>query len=110
MQPDLRHRFSWNDVIAAAHRGAIGATEAALVQAVNGSGKLTVNIRRIGLGDETPVKSSIDVTLLQQHHRHYLSQSPRPARPSAVIEDHVEDRAPRLISAQRGKPDWSMSA
>ncbi|HEV7960012.1 MAG TPA: hypothetical protein VGP01_03205, partial [Rhizomicrobium sp.] len=53
---------SWDDVApAAAH---VSATEAALVQAVYANGKVTVNIRRLGQG-ENPTKTSVDVALLQ---------------------------------------------
>jgi hypothetical protein len=53
---------SWNDVAPAANR--INAVEAALVQVVYANNKVTVNIRRLGLG-ETPSKSSVDVPLQQ---------------------------------------------
>ncbi len=53
---------SWDDVAAAA--GHVNATEAALVQAVYANGKVTVNIRRLGQG-ENPTKTSLDVALLQ---------------------------------------------
>jgi hypothetical protein len=50
----------WGDVAAAA--SSIHASEAALLQAVYADGHLTVNIRRVGLG-ETPAKSSIEVPM-----------------------------------------------
>ena len=53
---------SWDDVATAA--GHAQATEAALVQIVSASGKVTVNIRRLGQG-ETPGKTSVEVPLLQ---------------------------------------------
>lgn len=53
-------KADWGDVAAAA--SSIHATEAALIQAVYASGHVTVNIRRLGLG-ETPAKSSIDVPM-----------------------------------------------
>jgi hypothetical protein len=53
---------SWGDVSTAA--GRIKASEAALVQVVYANGKVTVNVRRLGLG-EAPVKASVDVPLLQ---------------------------------------------
>ena len=48
----------------AAAAGRIAASEAALVEAVSVNGKVTVNIRRLGLG-ETPSKTSVDVPLIQ---------------------------------------------
>jgi hypothetical protein len=53
---------SWDSVAAAAAH--VNATEAALVQVVSASGKVTVNIRRLGQ-DESPVQTSVDVPLLQ---------------------------------------------
>jgi hypothetical protein len=53
---------TWNDVAAAANRNHV--TEVALVQALYANGKMTVNIRRLGLG-ETPAKTSVDVPMLQ---------------------------------------------
>lgn len=53
---------SWDDVAAAA--GHVSATEAALVQVVSANGKVTVNIRRLGQGENSP-KTSVDVPLLQ---------------------------------------------
>lgn len=53
---------TWNDVAAAAAKNRV--TEVALVQAIYANGKMTVNIRRLGLG-ETPAKTSLDVPLLQ---------------------------------------------
>ena len=51
---------SWGDVSAAARK--INASEAALVQTVYANNKVTVNIRRIGVG-ESPAKASVDVPL-----------------------------------------------
>ena len=53
---------TWNDVSAAANRNHV--TEVALVQALYANGKMTVNIRRLGLG-ETPARTSVDVPMLQ---------------------------------------------
>ena len=87
---------SWNDVAAAARR--VGASEAALVQAVNGSGKLTVNIRRIGLG-EAPARSSLDMPLLQTT----LSTYPSAASAAiGAIEDMWKTRA-AIDFSQRGR-------
>ena len=86
----------WNDVAPAAKR--VGASEAALVQVVNGSGKLTVNIRRIGLG-ETPVKSSQDLPLLQTTIATYPSAA---TAAIAAIEDMWKTRA-AIDFSQRGR-------
>ena len=53
---------TWNDVAAVAARNRV--TEVGLVQAVYANGKMTVNIRRLGVG-ETPAKSSVEVPVLQ---------------------------------------------
>jgi hypothetical protein len=53
---------SWNDVSAAAAKNHVG--EVALVQAVYASGKITVNIKRLGAG-QAPARTSLDVPLLQ---------------------------------------------
>lgn len=53
---------SWGDVSVAAHR--VGASEAALLQANYADSKVTVNIRRLGIG-EAPATSSVDVPLQQ---------------------------------------------
>jgi hypothetical protein len=87
---------AWNDVAAAARR--IGASEAALIQVVNGSGKLTVNIRRIGLG-EAPVKSNVDVPLLQTALATYPSAA---SAAIGVIEDMWKTRT-AIDFSQRGR-------
>jgi hypothetical protein len=53
---------TWSDVSAVAVKNHV--TEVGLVQAVSANGKVTVNIRRLGLG-EPPAKTSIDVPMLQ---------------------------------------------
>ena len=53
---------SWKDVSALAMKYHVG--EVALVQAIYSNGKMMVNIRRIGFGEQ-PVKNSVDVPLLQ---------------------------------------------
>ncbi len=52
----------WSDVSAVAVKNHV--TEVGLVQVVNANGKITVNIRRLGLGEQ-PAKTSVDVPLLQ---------------------------------------------
>ena len=53
---------TWNDVSAVAAKNRV--TEVGLVQAVSANGKMVVNIRRLGLGEQ-PAKVSADVPLLQ---------------------------------------------
>jgi hypothetical protein len=65
---------------------------------VNGSGKLTVNIRRIGLG-EVPVKTSLDVPLLQTTMATYPSAA---TATIATIEDIWKTRA-AIDFSQRGR-------
>ncbi len=79
-------KASWGDVSAAAAR--IGASEAALVQSVYANGKVTVNIRRLGLGQPT-VKSSVDVPLQQTLGTTYPSAANAAV---AAIEDLWKSR------------------
>src|SRR6201996_217103 len=53
---------TWNDVSAVAAKNHV--SEVALVQAVYAGGKMTVNVRRLGVGEQ-PVKTSVDVPVLQ---------------------------------------------
>jgi len=53
---------TWNDVAAVAIKNHV--TEVGLVQALYANGKMTVNIRRLGVGEQ-PVKTSVDVPMLQ---------------------------------------------
>ncbi|HWY61266.1 MAG TPA: hypothetical protein VNW15_05145 [Rhizomicrobium sp.] len=78
---------SWNDVAAAAKRA--NAAEAALVQSSYANGKLTVNIRRLGDG-ETPVKTQVDVPLLQTLSATFPSAA---AAAIAEVEDMWKTRA-----------------
>ena len=54
---------SWNDVSRPSRRR-IMSSEVALVQAVYAGGKMTVNVRRLGVGEQ-PAKTSVDVPVLQ---------------------------------------------
>jgi hypothetical protein len=87
---------AWADVSAAAAR--INASEAALVQVVYANNKVTVNIRRLGQG-EAPLKTSVDVPLLQTVGVTYPS-----AAQAAIhaIEDMWKSRA-AVDFSQRGK-------
>jgi hypothetical protein len=53
---------TWNDVSAVAIKNHV--TEVGLVQALYANGKMTVNIRRLGVGEQ-PAKTSVDVPMLQ---------------------------------------------
>ena len=53
---------TFNDVSAVAAKNHV--SEVALVQAVYAGGKMTVNVRRLGVGEQ-PVKTSVDVPVLQ---------------------------------------------
>jgi hypothetical protein len=86
---------SWGDVSNAAAR--IKASEAALVQVVYVNNKVTVNIRRLGLG-ETPVKISVDVPLVQTVTTTYPSAAQAAIR---AIEDMWKSRA-AVDFSQRG--------
>ena len=86
----------FNDVSAAAKRA--NAPEVALVQMVSAPGKLVVNVRRLGAG-ENPVKVSVDVPLAQTAPATY------PAAATAAIgalEDMWKSRS-SIDFAQRGR-------
>ena len=87
---------AWADVAAAA--GRIKASEAALVQVVYLNNKVTVNVRRLGLG-EAPVKVSVDVPMLQTVGTTYPSAAQAAIR---TIEDMWKSRA-AVDFGQRGK-------
>ncbi len=53
---------TWNDVSAVAGKNRV--SEVGLAQVVSANGKLTVNVRRLGPGEQ-PVKTSVDVPMLQ---------------------------------------------
>jgi hypothetical protein len=78
---------SWNDVAAAASR--IGASEAALVQAVYSDGHVTVNIRRLGAGEQ-PARTQVDVPLLQTVGTTYPAAAEAAVR---AIEDLWKSRS-----------------
>ena len=84
------------DVAAAAKR--VGAAEVALVQVVSGTGKLTVNIRRLGPG-EAPAKVSVDVPLVQNPAATYPAAA---STAVGVIEDLWKSRS-AIDFSQRGR-------
>ena len=69
---------TWNDVAAVAIKNHV--TEVGLVQALYANGKMTVNIRRLGVGEQ-PAKTSVDVPMLQTVGTTYPAAPPQP--PSA---------------------------
>ena len=85
---------TWNDVAAAARRA--NASEVALVQAVNGKDKVTVNIRRLGNG-EPVTKAQMDVPLQQTPAATYPSAA---AAAIGAIEDMWKARS--AIDYSRG--------
>ena len=86
----------WGDVsdVASRHR----VTEVALVQAIYANGKMTVNIRRLGVG-ETPAKVSVDVPMVQTVSTTYPAAAQAAVR---VIEDLWKTRS-AVDFSQRGR-------
>lgn len=87
---------NWNDVSAVASKNRV--TEVALAQAIYANGKMTVNIRRLGLG-ETPAKTSVDVPLLQTVGSTYPAAAQVAVR---AIEDMWKTRS-AIDFNQRGR-------
>jgi len=87
---------SYSDVAAVAARYKV--TEVALVQAVYANGKMTVNIRRLGLG-ETPARASVDVPMVQTVSTTYPSAAQAAVR---TIEDLWKSRS-AVDFSQRGR-------
>ncbi len=86
----------WNDVAAVAGKNHIG--EVALVQAVYAGGKMTVNIRRLGPGEQ-PAKASTEVPVLQTVGTTYPVAAQAAIR---TIEDMWKTRS-AIDFSQRGK-------
>jgi hypothetical protein len=87
---------NWNDVAAVASKNRV--TEVALVQAIYANGKMTVNIRRLGLG-ESPAKTSVDVPLVQTVGSTYPAAAQAAVR---AIEDLWKTRS-AIDFNQRGR-------
>ena len=87
---------SWNEVSAVAAKNHVG--EVALVQAVYAGGKMTVNVRRLGPGEQ-PVKSSADVPVLQTVGTTYPVAAQAAVR---TIEDMWKTRS-AIDFSQRGR-------
>ncbi len=86
----------WNDVSAVAVKNHV--SEVALVQALYANGKMTVIIRRLGVGEQ-PVKTSIDIPLLQTVGTTYPAAAQTAVR---TIEDMWKTRSV-IDASQRGK-------
>ena len=87
---------TWNDVSAVAVKNHV--TEVGLVQVVGANGKLTVNIRRLGVGEQ-PAKTSVDVPLLQTVGATYPAAAQAAVR---AIEDMWKTRS-AIDFSQRGR-------
>jgi hypothetical protein len=86
----------WSDVSAVAAKNRV--TEVGLVQAVSANGKITVNIRRLGIGEQ-PAKTSMDVPLLQTVSATYPAAAQAAIR---AIEDMWKTRS-AIDFSQRGR-------
>jgi len=87
---------TWNEVSAMAAKNRV--TEVGLVQAVSANGKVTVNIRRLGLGEQ-PAKTSLDVPMLQTVTATYPAAAQAAVR---AIEDLWKTRS-AIDFSQRGR-------
>jgi hypothetical protein len=87
---------TWNDVSAVAVKNHV--SEVGLVQAVYANGKMTVNIRRLGAGEQ-PAKASIDVPMLQTVGTTYPAAAQAAVR---AMEDLWKTRS-AIDSSQRGR-------
>lgn len=86
----------WNEVSQVAAKNRV--SEVGLVQAVYANGKMTVNIRRLGVGEQ-PVKTSVEVPVLQTVGTTYPAAAQAAVR---AIEDLWKTRSVIDIS-QRGR-------
>ena len=86
---------TWNEVSAVAVKNRV--TEVGLVQAVSANGKVTVNIRRLGLGEQ-PARTSLDVPMLQSITATYPAAAQAAVR---TIEDMWKTRS-AIDFSQRG--------
>lgn len=87
---------SWNDVAAVAAKARV--SEVGLVQAVYAGGKMTVNIRRLGAGEQ-PSKTSVEVPMLQTVGTTYPAAAQAAVR---AIEDLWKTRSV-IDFSQRGR-------
>jgi len=86
---------TWNDVAAVAAKNHV--TEVGLVQALYANGRMTVNIRRLGLGEQ-PAKTSVDVPMVQTVGTTYPAAAQAAVR---TIEDMWKTRS-AIDFSQRG--------
>jgi hypothetical protein len=86
----------WNDVAATAGKARV--SEVALAQAIYANGKMTVNIRRLGVGEQ-PVKTSVEVPMLQTVGTTYPAAAQAAVR---AIEDLWKTRTV-IDFSQRGR-------
>lgn len=87
---------TWNDVSAVAIKNHV--SEVGLVQAFYANGKMTVNIRRLGAGEQ-PAKTSVDVPMLQTVGTTYPAAAQAAVR---AMEDLWKTRS-AIDFSQRGK-------
>jgi hypothetical protein len=87
---------AWSDVSAVAVKNHV--TEVGLVQVVSANGKLTVNIRRLGVGEQ-PARTSLDVPMLQTVGTTYPAAAQAAVR---AIEDMWKTRS-AIDFSQRGR-------
>ena len=87
---------TWNDVSAVAIKNHV--TEVGLVQALYANGKMTVNIRRLGVGEQ-PAKTSVDVPMLQTVGTTYPAAAQAAVR---AMEDLWKTRS-AIDFTQRGR-------
>jgi len=86
---------TWNEVSNVAVKNRV--TEVGLVQVVSANGKVTVNIRRLGLGEQ-PAKTNVDVPMLQSVTATYPAAAQAAVR---AIEDMWKTRS-AIDFSQRG--------
>jgi len=87
---------TWNDVAAVAAKNHV--TEVGLVQALYANGRMTVNIRRLGLGEQ-PANTSVDVPMVQTVGTTYPAAAQAAVR---TIEDMWKTRS-AIDFSQRGR-------
>jgi len=87
---------TWNDVSSVAIKNHV--TEVGLVQALYANGKMTVNIRRLGVGEQ-PAKTSVEVPMLQTVGTTYPAAAQAAVR---AIEDLWKTRS-AIDFSQRGR-------
>ena len=87
---------TWNDVSAVAVKNRV--SEVGLVQASYANGKMTVNIRRLGAGEQ-PAKTSVDVPMLQTVGTTYPAAAQAAVR---AMEDLWKTRS-AIDFSQRGR-------